>query len=132
MATPSFNATRCDSMLDRAKLSLREAERWEAQAEGTERSPLRWMRDELLLANAQALTAIGEALTADKQPDEDACAPEEAAESEEQAEGIKVGTAYIEVRPNFTGFDGEDFVQAVRRVVETHAADVASRRAFRP
>jgi hypothetical protein len=58
-----------EDWLDRAKRSVREAERWEAQAEGIERSPLRWMRDELLLAQAEASIAIAEALTVDKQPD---------------------------------------------------------------
>jgi len=37
--------------------------------------------------------------------------------TEPKAQGVKVGTAYIEVRPHFTGFDGDEFEQAVERAV---------------
>jgi hypothetical protein len=57
---------RDDSMLDRAKRSVRKAERWEAQMDGVDhRSAFRRMRDELLLANAEASIAVAEALGAE-------------------------------------------------------------------
>lgn len=128
-----------DSMLDAAKLSLKEAERFEASAEEVERSPsndcspgsldaervehLRKLgRDELLLANAQASIAVAEALSKLR---ESVAAPapsftEAVADAQadiEKKTGHKVGTAYVEVRPDFVGFDGQEFKQAVRNVV---------------
>lgn len=86
MAMPEFNPVPVRertfgpaSMLEAAKLSLKEAERFEANAEeqrsrhtAAARSSAEAMRDELLLANVQASIAVAEALTADKQPDPDA------------------------------------------------------------
>jgi hypothetical protein len=51
---------------------------------------------------------------------------------DDSAKGTKVGTAYIEVRPHFSGFDGEEFDKAVRRVIDAQGAYVCNRRAFRP
>ena len=60
-----------DSSLDAAKLSLKEAERWEAQADDDPDAlvgPRKRMRDELLLANVQASIAVVEALAAAPAP----------------------------------------------------------------
>lgn len=110
-------APRQDSMLAAAKLSLKEAERFEASAEEVERSRsndcsvgsldaervehLRQLgRDELLLANAQASIAVAEALATDKYDD----APD---------------PDYSETEHTV---DGEEFKQAVRNAIRDKRA----------
>jgi hypothetical protein len=59
----------------------------------------------------------------------------EAATTTDSAKGVRVGTAYIEVRPDFSAFDGGEFEQAVRRVVEKCGrlgTGTGTGRAFRP
>ncbi len=112
------------SALGAAKLSLKEAERLEAQAQNqvegykaTPRTSFEAMRDELLLANAQASIAVAEELTADAEDKQPSDAP-----TNEESEGHKVGTAYIEVRPIFDDaawtLDPERFKRAVRNAIQ--------------
>jgi len=111
-------APRKDSMLDAAKLSLKEAERLEAQGQRqaeecrtTPRTSFEAMRDELLLANAQASIAVAEALASPTSTEQ------LTVDQEPESAGHKIGTAYVEVRPDFSAFEGEEFKSAVDKAV---------------
>lgn len=126
------NPPRQDSMLDAAKLSLKEAERFEASAEEVERSRsndcspgsidagrvehLRQLgRDELLLANAQASIAVAEALAASSAN----------VQADTEDTGHTIGTAYVQVRPDFTAFDAA-VGKAVKRAEQRLARAVST------
>ena len=128
-----------DSMLDAAKLSLKEAERFEASAEEVERSlsndcsvgsldaerlqrQRRLGRDELLLANAQASIAVAEALASSTAPTTFGEAIADA-QADVETTGSKIGTAYIEVRPILDAED-EEFKQTVRSAFRNALRDL--------
>lgn len=113
-------APRKDSMLAAAKLSLKEAERLEAQADredyNSDDPDVRpnWRertRDEFLLANAQASIAVAEALEAGTDTER------LTVDQETESAGHNVGTAYVEVRPDFSAF-GEAISEFAREIAK--------------
>jgi hypothetical protein len=118
-----------EDWLDRAKRSVREAERWEAQTDGgDDRSPLRRMRDELLLAQAEASIAIAEALTADKQPHPDQPAQEEPREADGPM--LEADLGEIDCTPSVPHF--EIHIQVPGGPIASAPAITGAARAFRP